>query len=205
MRDFTMATQTFRLFLVLCFISTVPIFSLAALSGGISINGEPGYQSLRACAQGCFCCNNARPELGIEGLGCYPGWLNKCFCRTDQLAIATKFLSKCIYERCVQGDAGPDYHEATSVYVSYCVAAGYTPVVVVNVTPTIEPTVEPAVTTSTTTQETGSAAVTVSVTKITVVTQTVSSDSPATRELPLLSPVALAILAGLYLTGAFDL
>jgi hypothetical protein len=119
--------------------------------GTVTIRLEAGYSSLRPCAQNCFCCD-ASQALLYKGLGCGDPALDNYFCRTDLYSFATTFLNKCVTSVCTAGNnPGPDATSAIAFYSSYCSANGYIGITQAPSTPTV--------------------------TKVTIVTQTITSNS----------------------------
>jgi hypothetical protein len=85
----------------------------------VSINlygGSSEYETLDSCGQGClYADNNGLPNV----LGCDIPVLNACYCRPDQLQIATSAISSCVNQECTNVDA-VDISTAIKVYVDYC-------------------------------------------------------------------------------------
>jgi hypothetical protein len=85
----------------------------------VSINlygGSAEYETLDSCDQAClYADNNGLPNV----LGCDIPVLNACYCRPDQLQIATSAISSCVNQECTSVDA-VDISTAIKVYVDYC-------------------------------------------------------------------------------------
>jgi hypothetical protein len=110
-------------------IAWLPFFLLAMFSvaqntdpsGTYSLPALPAFSSQRACATGCMgpcdafiaVCDNLP---GI--LQCPWPYYNSCFCRTDLSAIATSFISQCVFSGCNANTA--DVQTALGLYSSYC-------------------------------------------------------------------------------------
>jgi CFEM domain len=78
--------------------------------------GSAEYETLDSCGQGClYADNNGLPNV----LGCDIPVLNACYCRPDQLQIATSAISSCVNQECTNVDAA-DISAAIKVYVDYC-------------------------------------------------------------------------------------
>jgi hypothetical protein len=90
-------------------------------SGTYSLPSLPGYSSQRICAQACMgpcdyfgsACDNLP---GI--LQCPSPYYNSCFCRTDLSAMATSYISQCVFNGCNADTA--DVQTALGLYTSYC-------------------------------------------------------------------------------------
>ena len=119
-----------------------------------SVCSEPGLKTLRHCGASCIGCGPESDSLA-DYLLCGPPWPDECYCRTDLFNHATSLLHSCVSKRCTVGGWEKDYESAESFYVSYCRGAGFT-------APVVTATVD------------GNAA---TVTRVTVVTETIASDS----------------------------
>jgi hypothetical protein len=112
-----------------------------------SVCDEPGYNSLRPCAQSCIGCNGSPDRIALV-IGCGNEPPNECWCRTNLFALATSGFNSCISRHCSTiGGWEPDYTSALSFYTSYCQKSGFTAVadapadVIATTTPVLEPTI----------------------------------------------------------------
>jgi hypothetical protein len=144
------------------FLSTLPFILVASASTSsnpdtLTITSLAPYHSLRQCAQHCVC-NSVSPAYQdlVLGLGCATPFYNDCYCRTDLSSAASSFLSSCISISCTFGGPAGDITSAESVYNGYCNA----------IRDASGAMTTPAVDTTAPT-----------VTRVTVVTQTLSSGS----------------------------
>jgi hypothetical protein len=90
------------------------------LNGDISIFGAADYQNMKACPQGCLYLEPLDGKNGlVDILGCDLPVPNACYCRTDQLQLATNAISSCITADCTNVD-NIDISTAIQVYNNYC-------------------------------------------------------------------------------------
>ena len=87
----------------------------------VTIEGQPGYTSLRDCAQHCL--GGFLLGDNLQGqLNCPNPLLESCYCRTDLASVATTFLSSCASNSCVveQSSTTGCIGSVPGVYSSYC-------------------------------------------------------------------------------------
>ncbi len=138
-------------------------------------------------------------------LSCGTPYANDCYCATDSVSAskASSFLSKCGSATCAAGDYSNDMTAMQSVYVSYCMNAGYTPpgatawYTMGGDSPTATRTPTPGQRTSTGPQQTTLS----TTTQLTLVTQTVAPSSAPGTTTPQSKLMALLLLAWLLALG----
>ncbi|KAK4212285.1 hypothetical protein QBC37DRAFT_195609 [Rhypophila decipiens] len=92
-----------------------------------SVCQQPGYYSIRPCAQGCVGCSDSRADQIAFMIGCGHVSPNECWCAIDQFTMATSALKDCVSRSCTIGASWEsDYSAAEAFYTSYCERAGFT-------------------------------------------------------------------------------
>ena len=91
------------------------------LNGYVSIlcGGSVEYENLGSCCQGCLYLETSANNGLVNVLGCDIPVLNECYCRADQLQIATSTISECVNWECTNVDS-VDISTAIQVYTDYC-------------------------------------------------------------------------------------
>ncbi|KAM7216723.1 hypothetical protein V8F06_007833 [Rhypophila decipiens] len=96
-----------------------------------SVCQQPGYYSIRPCAQGCVGCSDSRADQIAFMIGCGHVPPNECWCAINQFTMATSALKDCVSRSCTIGaNWQSDYSAAEAFYMSYCEGAGFTHAVV---------------------------------------------------------------------------
>ncbi|KAM7185591.1 hypothetical protein V8F33_012334 [Rhypophila sp. PSN 637] len=91
-----------------------------------SVCQQPGYYSIRPCAQGCIGCDSRADQIGFM-IGCGHVPPNECWCAINQFTLATSALKDCVSRSCTIGASWEsDYSAAEAFYTSYCDGAGFT-------------------------------------------------------------------------------
>lgn len=96
----------------------------AVLKPTVTITDYTPFRYLRTCEQSILSKND---WMGGRALGCSFPFDNSCYCNTAKRAVASSYISSCVFTYCSDYDF--DYTAAVSVYDQYCgdVAAGITP------------------------------------------------------------------------------
>jgi hypothetical protein len=148
------------------FISLFLLYSAVFSQDTVSIGDALGGQ--HSCVGWCLVVTN---QL-VAFMGCAAPFENYCYCATAAASAsrATSFITSCASSACSSGDIDHDLSSMSSIYISYCRAAGYTAL-------TVTTSAEPSETTSTVTTTaqpggTDASQPPQTTTQVTVVTQT---------------------------------
>jgi hypothetical protein len=171
------------------FISLFFLYSSVFSQDTVSIYDALGGQHF--CIPFCLGAEN----MLLAFMGCADPYENYCYCATAAASAsrATSFITSCASSACSRGDIDHDLSFMSSIYISYCQAAGYTALAVTTSAEPSETTVtaQPGGTDASQPPQT--------TTQVTVVTQTASSSGtsearPQGKYMLLLAMVPLVLL-----------
>jgi hypothetical protein len=110
-------THFFILLIFLLIVENYPA-SAQITKATVTIQSYPEWIDLRSCERRIL----SEDDWLKSGLKCASPYYNDCYCNTNLAAVATSYMSSCVFTYC--SDLPSDYTAVLGVYNLYCSAQG---------------------------------------------------------------------------------